>query len=170
MVHCSTGLFKSILRLKTRIIKGILFDLLFDHVFNFRCLSSNYCEKLFSEKFELLRIPKMSQRVSVSNERYVSTDESRVNIDGETNGQVHFQKKSFFELMKMQIKVQKIHTSDLLKVHSYPMNQMSNLRYNLIQISSRLTSRELNKMSRLSIKTMSMLRCMQCLQKLKVVE
>ena len=92
MVHCSTGLFKNILRLKTRIIKGILFDLLFDHVFNFRCLGSNYCEKIFSEKFELLRIPKMSQRFSVSNERYISTDESRVNIDGETNGQVHFQR------------------------------------------------------------------------------
>ena len=40
----------------------------------------------------------MSQRVSVSNERYISTDESRVNIDAETNGQVHFQKKWVFWL------------------------------------------------------------------------
>ena len=86
----STGLLKSILRFKTRIIKGILFDLLFDHAFNFRCLGSNYCEKIFSEKFELLGIPKMSERVLVTHERYVSTDESRVNIDGENNGQVKF--------------------------------------------------------------------------------
>jgi len=77
-------------------------------------------------------------------------------------------KSPFFESIKMQIKVQKNHTSYLLKVHSYPMNQMSNLHYNLIQISSRLTSRVLNKMRRLYIKTM--LRCMLCLPKLKVVE
>ena len=96
LIFSDQRLFKRKLRFNKRRLKESLFDLLFDHVFNFRCLSSNHCEKIFPEKFELWGIffQKMSERVSAPNERYVSTDETRVYIHEETNGQVKFHQKS----------------------------------------------------------------------------